>query len=173
MITIISATNRPNSNTFKLASFYSQLLEKQQVKWQILSLESVPENLAFGETFGKRSEKFQQLLEHYIIPIQKFIIVAPEYNGSYPGILKTFFDAIPPDYNRNKKVGLIGVSSGRAGNLRGMEHLTGVLNYLGMHVHPNKQPVSVINTLFNEKNDITDPNTLQALNKHITDLINF
>jgi len=171
MITIISATNRPNSNTFKVASHYAQLMEKQQLKCNLLSLENVPANIAFTELFGNRSEKFQQLLNTYIIPVQKFVIIAPEYNGSYPGILKTFFDAIPPDVNRNKKVGLVGISSGRAGNLRGMEHLTGVLNYLGMHVHPNKQPLSSILTLLNENGSIKDENTIKVLEKHISDIV--
>jgi NAD(P)H-dependent FMN reductase len=170
MITIISATNRPNSNTLKVALHYSQLMGKQQLKHKLLSLENVPSDIAFTELFGNRSEKFQQLLDAFIIPVQKFVIIAPEYNGSYPGILKTFFDAIPPEVNRNKKVALIGVSSGRAGNLRGMEHLTGVLNYLGMHVHPNKQPISSVLTLLNESGNIKDENTIKVLQKHIDDI---
>ncbi|MCC6838141.1 MAG: NAD(P)H-dependent oxidoreductase, partial [Bacteroidia bacterium] len=88
---------------------------------------------------------------------------------SYPGILKLFFDAIHPDLNRGKKVGLVGVASGRAGNLRGMEHLTGVLNYLGMHVHPNKLPISSVLALINESGDLVDLNTLKVLEKHISD----
>jgi len=33
-------------------------------------------------------------------------------------------DDIHPDINRGKKVGLIGVATGRGGNIRGMEHLS-------------------------------------------------
>lgn len=173
MITIISATNRPNSNTLKVATLYAQLMEKQQLKHQLLSLEILPHDIAFAEVFGKRSEKFQQLLEQYVVPVQKFVIVSPEYNGSYPGILKTFLDAVHPDLNRGKKVGLVGVSSGRAGNLRGMEHLTGVLNYLGMHTHPNKQPISSVLTLLGSDGTIKDENTIKVLQKHINDIVNW
>ena len=59
MITIISATNRPNSNSLKIASYYSQLLEKQGVNSKILSLESLPHNIAFSELYSNRSEAFQ------------------------------------------------------------------------------------------------------------------
>ena len=52
MITIISATNRPKSNTLKTAQFYSQLLEKQNIKSEILSLENVPNDIAFNELFS-------------------------------------------------------------------------------------------------------------------------
>ncbi len=173
MITIISATNRPNSNTLKVAQLYAQLMEKQQLKCKVLSLETVPHDLAFNELFGKRSTNFQQLLDEYIIPVQKIVIISPEYNGSFPGILKTFIDAINPDLNRGKKIGLVGVSSGKAGNLRGMDHLTGILNYLGMHVHPNKQPISSILTLLDDKGTIIDPLTIKLLEKHLNDINNW
>ena len=59
-----------------------------------------------------------------------------------------FFDALSVrkygESFKGKKVALIGVSAGRAGNLRGMEHLTGFLNYLGMIVYPDKLPISNI-----------------------------
>ncbi len=173
MITLISATNRPNSNTLKITQYYAQLLEKQQLKYKILSLEKVPNDISFNELFGNRSQKFQQLLDEYIVPAQKFVIIAPEYNGSFPGILKTFIDAIPTEINRGKKVALIGVASGRAGNLRGLDHLTGILNYLGMYVHPNKQPISSILTVLNEKAEITDDIIIKALEKHVNDLVNW
>jgi chromate reductase, NAD(P)H dehydrogenase (quinone) len=173
MITVISCTNRPDSNTLKLASQYIQLLEKQGVKPQLFSFEKLPANIAFEEVFNKRTENFQQILNEFIIPAQKFVFIVPEYNGSFPGILKVFLDAVHPDTNRGKKTALIGVSSGRAGNLRGMEHLTGILNYLGMHVHPNKQPVSSVLTLLDDKGKIADPATLKALEKHAMDIVSY
>jgi chromate reductase len=173
MITIISATNRPNSNTLKVSEKYAQLMEKQGLTAKILSLEQVPADIAFNEVFSNRSEKFQQLLEEYVIPVQKFVIIAPEYNGSFPGILKIFFDAIHPDLNRGKKVALVGVASGRAGNLRGMDHLTGILNYLGMHVHPNKLPISSVLTLINADGELIEPTTIKVIEKQLNDFTNW
>lgn len=173
MITIISATNRPNSNTLKVSKKYAQLIEKQGLTCKILSLEQVPADIAFNEVFSNRSQKFQQLLEEYIIPVQKFVIIAPEYNGSFPGILKIFFDAIHPDLNRGKKVALVGVASGRAGNLRGMDHLTGILNYLGMHVHPYKLPISSVLTLINADGELIEPTTIKVIEKQLNDFTNW
>lgn len=171
MITIISATNRPNSSTLKVAKHYQQLMEQKGEKTQLFSLENLPVDIAFNELYDKRSQAFQQLLDEYISPVQKFVFVVPEYNGSFPGILKLFIDAVHPDLLRRKKVALLGVASGRAGNLRGMEHLTGVFNYLGVFVHPNRLPVSSVLTLLDEKGGIKDTNTLTALEKHIGDVI--
>jgi chromate reductase, NAD(P)H dehydrogenase (quinone) len=171
MITIISATNRPGSSTSKVALNYLQLIEKQGVTAKILSLEKLTADLNFMDLYGKRSEKFQQLLEEYIIPAEKFVFIVPEYNGSFPGILKLFIDAIHPDVNRGKKAALVGVASGRAGNLRGLDHLTGVLHYLGIYVHPNKLPVSSILTLLDEQGKIKDENTIKVLEKQIVEFL--
>lgn len=171
MITIISATNRPDSNTYKIATTYSQLLDKQGVASKVFSLEQLTPDMQFIDLYGKHSEKFQQLLQEYIIPAEKFVFIVPEYNGSFPGILKLFIDAIHPDVNRGKKAVLVGVSSGRAGNLRGLDHLTGVLNYIGIHVHPNKLPISVVLTLLDEQGKIKDENTIKALEKQVGDFL--
>lgn len=171
MITIISATNRPDSSTLKVAKYYQQLMEKRGVETQLFSLENVPVDIAFNEVFGNRSSAFQGIINEYITPSMKFVFIVPEYNGSFPGILKTFLDAIHPDLLRGKKVALLGVSSGRAGNLRGMEHLTGVLNYLGLFVHPNRLPVSSVLTLLDENGKVKDANTITVLEKHVGDVM--
>jgi NAD(P)H-dependent FMN reductase len=167
MITIVSATNRPNSNTYKLAKSYAQLMEKQGSIPKLLSLEDLPREIAFGDVFGNRSQKFSEIVNEFIIPAQKFVIISPEYNGSFPGILKVFLDALDYNSNRNKKAALIGVSTGRAGNLLGMEHLTAVLHYMGIHVHPYKQPVSQILNLLDQNGTLKDENTIKVLEKQI------
>jgi NAD(P)H-dependent FMN reductase len=150
-----------------------QLLEKQGVNCKLFSFENLPYDIAFQEVFNKRSGNFQQLLEEFVIPAEKFVFVVPEYNGSFPGLLKVFLDAIHPDINRGKKAGLIGVSSGRAGNLRGMDHLNGILNYLGMHVHPNKLPISSVLTLLETDGTLKDDGTRKALEKHSMDIVKY
>ena len=171
MITIISATNRPNSNSLKIAKNYAQLVEKQGVNPKLFSLESLPNDFIISDLYGKRSENFQQLLDEYIIPSKKFVFIVPEYNGSFPGILKTFIDAIHPDINRGKMVALVGVASGRAGNVRGLDHLTGVLHYLGMHILPQKQPISSVLTLLYDDGTLKDENTIKVLEKQIESLL--
>jgi len=171
MITIISATNRPQSNTLKIAQNYAQLIEKQGVETKLFSLEQLPADFIITDLYNKRSENFQQLLNEFIIPAEKFVFIVPEYNGSFPGVLKTFLDAVHPDTNRSKKVALVGVATGRAGNLRGMDHLTGILHYLGMHILPNKQPISSVLALLNADGSLKDENTIKALEKQIGEFV--
>ncbi len=164
MITIISGTNRKYSNTFKIAREYQLLLQQKGIKAGILSLEDI-DPLRYDASFEK-------LENEVIIPSTHFIIISPEYNGSFPGVLKMLFDTSRShDIWFHKKALLTGVASGRAGNLRGMDHLADVLNYLKITVHPNKLPISVVNTLINEEGKIADTNTLRVINQQLDEFI--
>ncbi len=100
------------------------------------------------------------------------MIVAPEYNGSFPGVLKAFIDGVHPENFRYKKVSLVGVSSGRAGNVIGMEHLNSILTYLQMFVMPQKLPISRITDLI-QNNELTDAATIRALENHVELFLKF
>lgn len=166
MITIISGSNRKDNNTLKVAMEYQRLLHAAQLEAQVLSLEEMD--------LTQRNEEFLEVEENILVPTEKFIIISPEYNGSYPGVLKLMIDNT--DVRRvwwNKKVLLTGVSTGRAGNLRGMEHLTGSLLHMKMLVHPNRLPISVVNTLMNEEGMFTDNRTLEAIQNQLREFITF
>jgi NAD(P)H-dependent FMN reductase len=162
-ITIISGTNRSGSNTLKIARCCEEILHLQGVPTQLYSLEEVPQTLAFSEMFGHRSPAFEEMILSYIDKRHKFLFIAPEYNGSYPGILKTFLEAVHPNHWNFKKAGLIGVADGRAGNLRGIEQLTLVLNYLKMTVFYNKLPISSVKHLLDEQGHLKDEATRKTL----------
>ncbi|HTS44372.1 MAG TPA: NAD(P)H-dependent oxidoreductase [Puia sp.] len=165
MYLIISGTNRHDSNTIKVSQLYKELLDKKNIEARLLSLE--------GLNVLERNPEFEKIEKEMLIPAQKFIFVSPEYNGSIPGVLKSMFDI--SDVRKvwaGKKALLTGVSTGRAGNLRGMEHLTGILHYMRVVVHPNKLPISVIDKLFNGS-DMLDPDTLTAINTQLEEFVTF
>ncbi len=165
MITIISGTNRNFSKTLVVAQAYSKILTGLGAENQIFSLNDLPADIASTYLSDPKEEKFNVLLEKYIRPIEKFVAVVPEYQGTFPGIFKLLLDGIPPRYFDNKKIALVGVASGRGGNLRGMDHLTAAFHYLNMHVLPNKLPISRIRDLVNAEFLLSDEGTLAALKK--------
>ena len=150
-IVVFSCTNRPNSNTLKVSKIYEQILKSKGVEVKVLDFSTLPHSIAFSETFGNRTESYSEIIKEYVSAYSKFIFVIPEYNGSFPGILKTFLDSMHPREWANKDACLVGIADGRAGNLRGMEHLTGILNYLKMHVYHDKLPISIINKVMDEE----------------------
>jgi NAD(P)H-dependent FMN reductase len=165
MITVISGTNRDN-NTKRVSRFYQRILSESGVENQLLSLDEAD--------VYRRDEAFKQMEERFLKAADKFIIVMPEYNGSYPGILKLMIDNT--DVSKtwwHKKVALTGVATGRAGNLRGMEHLTGALLHMKMLVHPNRLPISIVDKLMDAQGDFHDQRTIAAIRTQIDEFLNF
>lgn len=166
MITVIAGSNRADNNTKKVALAYSRILSENDIPHQLLALDEVP--------VFERNAAFIRMEKQYLFAAEKFIFIVPEYNGSYSGILKLLIDNsdVKPAW-ANKKALLTGVSTGRAGNLRGLEHLTGSLLHMKMIVHPNRLPISVVNKLLNEQDQIADPATLQVMENQIQEFIRF
>ncbi len=59
------------------------------------------------------------------------VIVVPEYNHGYPGLLKHALDSNLAEY-MHKAVGLVGVSAGSFAGARGVQNLLPVLRRLGL-----------------------------------------
>jgi NAD(P)H-dependent FMN reductase len=167
MITIISGSSRAGNNTKKVALEYKRLLKENFNETALL--------YALDEINGaQRDEDFVHAEAELLIPASKFIIVLPEYNGSYPGILKLMIDN--SDIKKvwaNKKVLLVGVATGKAGNLRGMEHLTGSLLHMKMLVHPNRLPISVVDKLIDTDEKFNDEGTLKAIHGQLNEFVLF
>lgn len=172
-IVILSSTNRENSNTLKVSKIYKSILDEMGVETLLLDFRDLPRDLAFSESFGTRTTAYDEMLNANIRPFQKFVMVVPEYNGSFPGILKTFLDSLHPKDWANKKVCLVGVADGRAGNLRGMEHLTGILHYLKMHVYYNKLPISVVNKLLDSQFQFNSEDQLKTCKAQLEGFMQF
>ncbi len=165
MYTIISATNREGSATLQVSKEYQQFFKEEGIDAALLSLEQL-------HSFH-RDEAFNRLEAEYLIPAEKFIFVMPEYNGSFPGIFKLMMDI--SDIKKCwyfKKVMLVGVASGRAGNLRGIDNMTNMCHYMKMNVYHEKLPIS---SLSQEMVDgkFTNENTLAAIHNQIKGFIHF
>lgn len=163
---IISGTNRQNSHSSKVATHYRRLPFEKGINATYFSLE--------GWKWLEKSPAFDQLQKKLMVPAQRMIFILPEYNGSIPGVLKLIIDL--SDHRsiwQGKKALLTGISAGRAGNLRGMEQLPGILNYLKVIVHPNKLPISSVDKLLNGEGEIIDKDTIEAINTQLKEFIEF
>ncbi len=160
MITIISATNRVGSNTKKVSNQYLKIIELLGKKAQVLDLEWLQKTT--------RDEEFTKIENEILAPTEKFIIVCPEYNGGVPGIFKLLIDI--GDRKKvwvNKKAMLVGVASGRAGNLRGLDHLTNMLHYMGTNVYSVKLPISSIDKELDANAQFVNPLTIETVTEQI------
>ena len=173
MITIIASTNRPGSSTLKVANYYQKQLKERGVEAGILSLLDLPAEIIATDLYGKRSDAFTPI-QKIITDTDKFIFIIPEYNGSFPGVLKVFMDACDfPESFYNKKAGLVGISSGKYGNIRGVDHFVGVCNYMHLHVYPLRIHITNIRQELNEDGNLYLPDTIKFTNEQIDKLIEY
>lgn len=165
-MTIISCTNRQDSMTLKVAQLYYDILSAKTDNVRLLSL--------LGKNVYERNDELKKIEAEYLISAEKIVFVMPEYNGSFPGVLKLMMDN--SDIKKcwwHKKAMLVGVADGRGGNLRGIEHMTNILHYLKMHVLYNKMPLSRINDEISPLGEWLKPGTLKAINEQIDEFIKF
>jgi chromate reductase len=166
-VIVISCTARPGSNTLKVSKIYQQLLLEKGIDSEILDLHSMPGDIIQSILDGTKNPAMEAIAAKYVVPNRAFIFVIPEYNGGFPGLLKIFIDSIHPKDWNEKNVCLVGVSVGRAGNLRGMEHLTGILQYLKMHVFYNKLPISLVDKLLGSDGQFNNAEQLKLCSDHL------
>ena len=139
MILIVATTNRKNSKTYKVAEYYQLLLNQVNAENEILGLENLPEDFAFSalyENSGKNPEF--NLHKDRMDAADKFVFIVPEYNGSFPGVLKTFIDGLGwPNALSRKKAAFVSISDGALGGAFAISHLTDIFHYLNCNVLSN------------------------------------
>jgi NAD(P)H-dependent FMN reductase len=108
MIKIIVSTNRLNAVSSTIAMLYQQILKEKGAEAEILYLSDLPTDFtatALYENNGKNPE-FNAFHDR-VKEGKKYVFIVPEYNGSFPGILKTFIDGMTyPNSFQNKLAGV-------------------------------------------------------------------
>lgn len=170
MITIISGTNRPGSRSRQVAAHYHQQLADKGLNVSLIDLAELPDD-AFASSSDVHPE-LDRITEAQIRPATGLIFIAAEYNGSIPGVLKALIDHTDIKAWHHKKSCLVGVATGRAGNIRGLDHLANILLHCKGQVLHNKLPISSLHNFMNEEG-IHHEGTLQAIDQQIEDFREF
>jgi NAD(P)H-dependent FMN reductase len=98
------------------------------------------------------------------------ILVVPEYNHGYPGLLKHALDTNLEEYI-HKAVGLCGVSAGPFGGARVIEHLLPVMRELGLVTTFTDVNFSNVKKLFDDDGQLQDENFVDRVNKFLDELL--
>jgi chromate reductase, NAD(P)H dehydrogenase (quinone) len=151
-IVIIVGTNRPNSMSRKIAEYYQEILQQLHAPSIILDLVNLPDDFTVSALYGNtgKNEAFNNL-KSLLEQTDKFVFIVPEYNGSYPGVLKAFIDGLPyPNSFSNKKAALVGLSSNMQGAAIALSHLNDVFSYLGMNTLALRVKLAQIRSHYSE-----------------------
>ncbi|HEY0098079.1 MAG TPA: NAD(P)H-dependent oxidoreductase [Pyrinomonadaceae bacterium] len=98
------------------------------------------------------------------------VIVVPEYNHGYPGLLKHALDTNLKEYI-HKAVGVCGVSAGGFGGTRVIEHLLPVLRELGLVAIFNDVNFSRVSKIFDESGALLDESYVKRTKSFLDELV--
>ena len=148
------------------------LLQKRNVNCEEMHLEKMPVDLAYAnDIIGTAAAELRSEIELKMIPAKKLVVFVPEYNGSFPGILKSFIDCIEPKHFKEMVIALVGISAGRSGNIRGMDHLTGVFHYLGAEVLSSKIDIANLHSVLDIDGNLNNDDVIRRMNRQIDFLL--
>ncbi len=174
MISIISGTNRNNATSLEVAGYYMGLLQELGQDCRVIDLNQLPRDFAFSALYDEHGNnpefnRFQEMVDES----SKFVFIVPEYNGSFPGVLKTFIDGLKiPGSFKGKKAAIVGLSSGTQGAALAMSHLVDILNYLGAHVLAKRPRLSKLDESFDGR-EFSDDYYSRILKAQAEELIDF
>lgn len=135
MIVIISGTNRADNNSIKISRHMAAVYEQLGEPVELLDLQDLPAEAFLPTAFSEKPETLTKPFTDKILHADGLVVVVPEYNGSFPGILKHFIDLLPfPESFNCRPVAFIGLAAGYHGALRPVEQLQMVFAYRNAHL---------------------------------------
>src|SRR6476469_5033502 len=122
-IEIISGSPRPNSVTHRVALHLQQVLqEKTEHEVDIIHLKdwNLPAVQSVFVSVDYTPEEFKPLAKR-MFAADAFILVSPEYNGSYSPAMKNLVDHFPKQHH--KPFGIVTASPGPLGGIRASQQM--------------------------------------------------
>jgi NAD(P)H-dependent FMN reductase len=173
MITLIVGTNRPGSNTRKVAAQLEDIYADLKVPLHVLDLAKLPPEIFSPASYAEKPKSFQPFADA-ILQSAGLHVVTPEYNGSVPGVLKYFIDMLKfPESFEQKPVCFTGLAAGMWGALRPVEQLQAIFGYRNAHIFPVRVFMPQINSLLDASGKIKDPELTGRLKSQVEGFAKF
>src|SRR5688572_14081055 len=155
-IEILSGSPRTNSVTKRVALYIKQWLETNtEHEIGLISLQdwNLPPVQSVFSSVEKTPDEFKPLSER-IFDADAFILVSPEYNGSYSPALKNLLDHYPKQHH--KPFGIVTASPGAMGGIRAAQQLLLLVPALFGLPSPYLLIVPAVDKKFDESGKLID-----------------
>ena len=165
-VPVILGTTRKGRSSEHVARFvHGELRKRAGVETELVDIREIPlPNTDAGEDI--KDPKFSETVTR----ADALVLVVPEYNHGYPGLLKHVLDTNLKEYI-HKAVGICGVSAGSFGGTRVIQNLLPVMRELGLVTIFWDGNFSNVQKLFDESGRILDPAYAKRLDKFFKELI--
>ncbi|HEX5399016.1 MAG TPA: NADPH-dependent FMN reductase [Verrucomicrobiae bacterium] len=173
MIILVVGTNRPGSNTRKVAVQIEEIYRQLNVPLRVLDLAKLPPEIFSPSSYAEKPESFQPFTEA-VLQSSGLHVVTPEYNGSLPGVLKYFIDMLKfPESFESRPVCFTGLAAGVWGALRPVEQLQAIFGYRNAHLYPARVFLPQIHGLLDDAGRLKDAELLERLRQQAEGFVEF
>ena len=165
-IPVILGTTRKGRMSVHAARFvFGQLQKREGISSELIDIAELklPVDDA-GEAV--KDPSFSAVMER----ADAIVIVSPEYNHSFPGLLKHVLDSCLKEYI-HKAAGIVGVSAGIFGGARAIEHFQPVLRELGLVSIFWDVNFGTVHKVFNSSGELLDQAFIGRTDKFLNELI--
>lgn len=166
-IPVILGTNRQGRQSKLVADFVLQEVNKRDDMEG--SLVDVRDFALPHDNYGPEIKNMFEEWRNTALKADGFIIIAPEYNHSFPGVLKSVLDLLLKEYI-HKAVGLVGVSAGMWGGVRVIQSLLPVMRELGLVTTFTDLNFPKVSEKFDENGVIKDDKYIEITKKFLDEL---
>ena len=165
-IPVILGTVRKGRASENVAKFvFGEVRKREGVETELIDIRE----LNLSNTDAGQAVKNAQFSET-VMRADGLILVVPEYNHGYPGLLKHVLDSNLKEYI-HKAVGVCGVSAGGFGGTRVIENLLPVLRELGLVTIFWDGNFSGAQKLFDSDGKILDDSYVRRIDKFLGELV--
>ncbi len=165
-IPVILGTTRKGRMSAHVAQFVTDQIETREgVETELIDIATIPMPVDDAGDAIKNPE-FSAKMNR----ADALVIVAPEYNHSFPGLLKHVLDSCLKEYI-HKAVGVVGVSAGPFGGTRVIQHLLPVMRELGLVMIFSDVNVGGVSKVFGESGELKDAAYTRRTHRFLNELI--
>jgi chromate reductase, NAD(P)H dehydrogenase (quinone) len=173
MIVQLIATNRPGSNTARVATHVAEIYAAKGSPLDVVDLHKLPPEIFAPSSYAEKPASFAPFQEA-MTKASGIVVVTPEYNGGFPGVFKYFIDMLKfPETFAGKPFVFVGLSAGGGGAVRPVEQFTTLVNYLRGVIYPGTVNIPGIHGHLNESDRLKTPEIIERLEKQADGFIKF
>lgn len=173
MITMVVGTNRPGSNTRKIAAQVEEIYRELKTPLKVLDLALLPPEIFHSSSYAEKPKSFAPFADG-VLQSTGLVVITPEYNGSVPGVLKYFIDMLKfPESFERRPVCFIGLAAGMWGALRPVEQLQAIFGYRNAYLYPERVFMSKIHDLVDASGKLKDPELVERIRAQQKGFIEF
>ena len=145
----------------------SELVDFKEMPLPFYDLPTVPVGLK-GIYPNENAQKWSNIAKR----ADAFVLVVSEYNHGYSAVLKNALDWLYMEFNR-KPFGMVGVSDGKYGAMRGMEQLRQVIENFGAMAIREVVAFGPAQDAFDAEGKLTDESYLKKVDGMLKVLVEF